>query len=124
MKKFVTIICAIVLSISVCIANKSESTVSNNLSTSSELYAAANVRVPTGVFFNGSDFVRVESSWVRICIDRVSEEYDFNAERDPYGNYVLVLIKRGNYTGESIMIYPNGMSLYYDDVKYTKKSRY
>lgn len=87
---------------------------------STSVYATASssrVSIPTGVFFNGSNFVKVESSWVRICIGGQSSEYDIrNAEMDPYGNYALVLSN-----GASITIYSNGRSLYYNGTTYSKK---
>lgn len=78
------------------------------------------VSIPTGTFWNNKNFVKVESSWVRIYINRQSSEYDIrNAEIDPSGNYALVLSN-----GASITIYSNGRSLYYDGSTYTRSDNY
>lgn len=114
MKKLIAASVAIVLSFGVCIS--SDATV---LSPTSVSVASSSARVnfPTGVFFNGYDFVKVENTWVRICIDRQSSEFDIrSAEMDPSGNYALVLSN-----GASITIFSNGRSLYYDGSTYSKK---
>lgn len=79
---------------------------------------SASVNIPTGVFFNGSNFVKVESTWVGIFIGGGSRR-DLSikhAEIDPYGNYAIVL-----EGGESITIYSNGRSLIYNGTTYSKK---
>ncbi len=84
-------------------------------STSSASYSS--ISIPTGAFFNGNDFVYVQSSWVRIVINGSRVEYDIrNAEKDPYGNYALVLSN-----GASMTIYSDGRSLYYDGRTYSMK---
>ena len=88
-----------------------------SISSTSLASSSLHVKIPTGVFFNGYDFVKVESTWVRICIGRQSSEYSIKkVEMDPYGNYVLILPE-----GESITITSNGKSLYYKGSKYSKK---
>lgn len=78
---------------------------------------SSSVSIPTGVFFNGKNFVKVESSWVRICIGGQSSEYNIrNAAIDPWGNYALVLSN-----GASMTIYSNGRSLYYGGSTYSKR---
>lgn len=114
MKKLIAASLAILLSSGIVIV--SEAAVLSPAS----VYAASSssrVSIPTGVFFNGSNFVKVESTWVRICIGNQSSEYDIrNAEIDPSGNYALVLSN-----GASMTIYSNGRSLHYDGTTYTKK---
>lgn len=112
MKKLFTVVCALVIGITACIASMTESTVA----TTSAAEVSTSVSVPTGIFFNDTDFIKVENGWVRICINRQSKEYDFRAEMDPYGNYALVLSN-----GESITIYSNGRTLYYGGNTYSKK---
>lgn len=78
---------------------------------------SARVDFPTGAFFNGRNFIYVQSTWVRIVIDGVMKEYDItHVERDPWHNYALVL-----EGGISITIYRNGRTLYYNDTTYSKK---
>ncbi|MDE6582572.1 MAG: hypothetical protein K2K47_08620 [Duncaniella sp.] len=113
MKKFFTIVCAAFLGISVGVAGMSES---KSESISELTMASSRVNVPTGVYFNGTDFIKVESSWIRICINSQSKEYDFDAEMDPYGNYVL----KFGY-GDCITIYSGGRSLSYNGTTYSKK---
>ena len=87
-----------------------------SVSTSSQV-RKSQVRIPTGVFFNGSDFVKVENTWVRICIDRQSVEFDIrHAELDSSGNYALVLSN-----GASMTIDSDGRSLYYGGSAYSKR---
>ncbi|MBQ9093920.1 MAG: hypothetical protein IJY03_08060 [Prevotella sp.] len=115
MKKIVTIVCTMALGISTCIASNSAPKSTSTTFTTVELPSAA-VNVPTGVFFNGSNFIKVTSTWVRIAVGGQGKEYSFTSETDPYGNYVL---KLGN--GECITIYSNGRSLYYNGATYSKK---
>ncbi len=79
--------------------------------------SSSEVNVPTGSFFNGTDFVYVQKGWVRIVIQPQSAEYNYTAQTDNYGNIVLKLTN-----GEAITIYPNGRALIYNGVKYEKKS--
>lgn len=83
--------------------------------------SAASIAIPTGNFFNGTDFIKVEKDWLRVVVNRNSKEYDFHAEKDPWGNYALTLIYHGTRTGEIITIDSGGRSLYYNGVKYIKK---
>lgn len=113
MKKIVIIVCTIVLGTSFCIAGQSDSKIA--ASATVEMSTAA-VNVPTGVFFNGSNFIKVESSWLRIVINgQIKAECSFHAEMDPYGNYTLT------FNGECITIYSNGRSLYYNGATYSKR---
>ena len=114
MKKFVTIACAMLLGISACIASESATTSTNN--STAESYSSS-VSVPTGTFFNGYNFIKIESTWLRIVIGGQMREYSFNAQKDPHGNYALTF---GD--GESITIYPNGRTLYYNGTTYSKKN--
>lgn len=99
------------------IANATE-TPSEASSSMSVSVSSSDVSFPTGVFFNGSDFVKVERSWVRVVVSGQMDEYDVrHSERDPWGNYALVLSN-----GESLTIYSDGRSLYYDGTTYKKKS--
>lgn len=85
---------------------------------SSAAASSARVSIPTGTFFNGTNFVYVQSTWVRIVINSQSSEYDIrHAEVDPNGNYALVLSN-----GTSMTIYSNGRTLYYGGTTYSKKS--
>lgn len=112
MKKLVAAIVVAMICCGVGIAGEISIPAATSLALSS-----SQVSIPTGVFFNGTDFVKVESSWVRICINRESSEYDIrHTEMDPYGNYVVVLSN-----GECITIYKGGRSLYYDGTTYSKK---
>lgn len=115
MKKKITVMsCAVVMSISACIASSFASTSS---SFSSMQLAAASINVPTGVFWNGKDFIKVESSWLRIVINgSMKEYYDFSTEMDPQGNYIL------KFSGECITMASNGSILYYNGTAYSKKS--
>ncbi len=113
MKKIVIIVCTIVLGISFCIAGQSDS---KEIAFATADVSTAGVNVPTGVFFNGSDFIKIESSWLRIVINRQMKEYSFRAQKDPYGNYALTF---GD--GESITIYSNGVSLYYNGTTYSRR---
>ncbi len=113
MKKIVIIVCTIVLGISFCIAGQSDSKAPAFVTVE---MSTAGVNVPTGVFFNGSDFIKVESSWLRIVINRQMKEYTFHAEMDPYGNYALTF---GD--GECITIYSNGTSLNYKGTTYSRR---
>ena len=82
--------------------------------------SSSRVSIPTGTFWNNKNFIKVESSWVRIYIGGNSAEYDIrNAEIDTWGNYALVLSN-----GASITIYSNGRSLYYDGSTYSMRSNY
>ncbi len=114
MRKLILASLAIMLSCGIIIASEAPSL------SSASVYASASssrVSIPTGVFFNGYNFIKVESSWVRICIGGQSSEYDIrNAEMDPSGNYALVLSN-----GVSITIYSNGRTLYYNGSTYSKK---
>lgn len=98
--------------------------VAENMSNATDMAAAemsaAVVNVPTGVYWNGQDFIRVDRDWVKIVVDRQPKEYGFRAERDPWGNYALTLLYRGEIAG-SITIYSDGRSLYYNGTKYSKK---
>ena len=114
MKKFATLILVTILGYSVSFAEESAHPVHSD---SSSLSYASKVSIPTGVFFNGQNFVKVESDWVGIKVGSTRKDYSIrNAEKDPYGNYALVLSN-----GESITIYSDGRSLYYNRTKYTKR---
>lgn len=114
MKKLAFLFVAGIIGCSVCLASESPAPF---MSTAASSSYSSRVSIPTGVFFNGSNFVKVESTWVRICIGGQSNEYDIkNAEVDPSGNYALVL-----EGGKSITIYSNGRSLYYNGATYSKK---
>lgn len=114
MKKLAFLFIATILGFSVCMAGENTATAATQATSSSY---SARVNIPTGVFFNGKNFIKVESTWVRICVGGQANEYDIkHAEIDPYGNYVLSL-----EGGECITIYPNGRSLYYNGSTYSKK---
>lgn len=113
MKKITILVCAFIMSISACIA--SSSTLNSSSLISMEL-AASNISVPTGVFFNGSNFIKVESNWLRICINGSSREYNFSAQLDPNGNYVLIFGE-----GECITMRSNGRTLVYNGTSYSKR---
>ena len=114
MKKLVYVALAAILGFG--IVNASETPMAaeaSALSTSS----STGINIPTGVFFNGSNFVKVESTWVRICVGGQMAEYSINnVEMDPYNNYALVLSN-----GSSMTIYSGGRQLYYGGVTYSKK---
>lgn len=113
MKKLLAASLAVLLSGGIVIASGAPAT----SSTSVYSVSSSRVSIPTGVFFNGTNFVKVESTWVRICIGGQSSEYDIkNAEIDPYGNYAIVLSN-----GDSMTIYSNGRTLYYGGSTYSKK---
>ena len=78
--------------------------------------STAAIKVPTGNYWNGTNFVKVESNWLRIVINGQMNEYDFNVQMDPRGNYVLTFGR-----GECITIYSNGRSLYYNGNTYSKR---
>lgn len=65
MQRFEAFGFALALGISVCLAVESDSHIES--STTVEM-ASAGVSVPTGVFFNGCDFIKVENSWLRKSI--------------------------------------------------------
>ncbi len=114
MKKIAFLFITAILGFSVCLAG--ESPVPATAPATSSSYSSR-VNIPTGVFFNGSNFIKVESTWVRICVGGQKYEADItHAEIDPNGNYALVL--KG---GISITIYSNGRSLYYNGSTYSKK---
>lgn len=113
MKRSFILACAIMLGFSAGFASQSES---NSEAAAPVEMTSSRVNVPTGVYFNGSNFIKVESSWLRVCIGRSSQEYNFHAEIDPWGNYALTF---GN--GQSITIYSNGRSLNYNGTTYSKK---
>lgn len=115
MKKLLVIVCALVLGIGSSIASSSEYKIRNK----SRSETSANVIVPTGVFFNGNDYIKVEKDWLRIFINKESKEYDYTAQKDPNDNYVLIL-----KNGLGITMYPDGKSLIFNDTKYSKKSMY
>ena len=82
-----------------------------------EMTATAKIIVPTGIYWNGTNFIKVESNWLRVVIHgQQMKECSFNAQMDPHGNYVLTF---GG--GECITIYSNGRTLYYDGITYSKK---
>ena len=113
MKKTALIVVSAIIGFSVCSAG--ESTVPAITQATSASYSSQ-VSFPTGVYFNGRNFIKVESTWVRIYIGGQSSEYSINhAEIDPSGNYALVL-----EGGLSITIYSNGRSLYYNGSTYSK----
>lgn len=92
----------------------------NDCSNEEATISVAAVGVPTsimGTYFNGYNFIKVESSWLRVVIGGQRNTYDYHAEIDPYGNYVLTF---GN--SQCITIYPNGRSLNYNGTTYSKKS--
>ena len=114
MKKFAFLFVAAMIGFTVCFATENPVPATTQAPASSY---SSSVSIPTGVFFNGVDFIKVESTWVRICIGRQSSEYTIkHAELDPSGNYALVL-----EGGISITIYSNGRSLYYNGSTYSKK---
>lgn len=116
MKKIATFFLATMLGMTVSVAGEMATAAPSCASTS----YSKRVSVPTGAFFNGTDFVRVNSDWVKIVIDGQNKQYNIrNVEKDPYGNYVVAL-----ENGECITIYPNGRKLYYNDTLYSKKSLY
>ena len=98
--------------------------VAENMSNAADMaeveMSTAGVSVPTGNYWNGTDFIKVESNWVRVVVNRQSQEYSFRAEKDPLGNYALTLLYRGEIAG-SITIYSDGRSLYYNGTTYSKK---
>ncbi|MBQ2839400.1 MAG: hypothetical protein IJE73_07185 [Muribaculaceae bacterium] len=112
MKKISIIVCAFVMGISACIASNSAS---NSFSFVSMELAAPSINVPTGVFWDGSNFIKVESSWIRICVNGSMKEYSFSTEMDPQGNYIL------KFNRECITISSNGRTLYYNGTSYSKK---
>lgn len=82
-------------------------------------YSTSGITIPSklyGPYFNGQDFVYVQDGWVRIVVSGDRREYDYHAEKDPWGNYALTL-KNG---GGSITLYTNG-SLNCNGVVYKKK---
>lgn len=114
MKKLLAASLAVLLSGGVVIASDVSTLSSASVYTASK---SSNVKIPTGTFFNGYNFVKVESTWVRICIGGKSSEYDIqHVEHDPSGNYALVLSN-----GDSMTIYSDGRSLYYNGTTYSKK---
>lgn len=114
MKKSVLLSLAVMLTCGIITASETPMTTDQSVSVTP---SSSQVSFPTGVFFNGSNFVKVESTWVRICVGGESIEPDIrNAEEDPWGNYALVLSN-----GESITINSNGRSLYYNGATYYKK---
>lgn len=114
MKKIVIIVCTIVLGISFCIASQSDSKASAFATV--EISTGVNVPVPTGVFFNDSDFIKIERTWLRIVINRQMREYSFRAEKNPFGNYALTF---GD--DECIIIAADGVSLYYNGATYSRR---
>lgn len=113
MKKISIIVCALVMGISACIASNSAS---NSFSFVSMELAAPSINVPTGVFWDGRNFIKVESNWLRICINGSSREYNFSAQLDPNGNYVLIFGE-----GECITMRSNGRTLVYNGTSYSKR---
>lgn len=113
MKRFIILGSALVLGVSAALASQTES---NSEAAAPIEMASSRVNVPTGIYFNGSNFIKVESTWLRVCIGGNSQEYNFHAEIDPWGNYALSF---GN--GQSITIYSNGRSLNYNGTTYSKK---
>lgn len=114
MKKVILASLAALAGCTMCVA--SETSVQASVSATATA-SSSRVSIPTGVFFNGRNFVKVESSWVRICIGGQSSEYDIrHAEIDPSGNYALVLSN-----GDSMTIYSNGRSLYYGGTTYSMR---
>lgn len=113
MKRYVVFGCAMALGLSACLAAQSES---ESASAAAIEMSASSVNVPTGIFWDGSNFIKVADSWLRVCIGGQSRDYDFHAEMDPRGNYVLTFGQ-----GECITIYSNGRSLYYNGKVYSKK---
>jgi len=114
MKKLSVLFLAVMLGFTMCMAGETANSASTTVLSSAY---SSRVSIPTGVFFNGRNFIKVESSWVRIYIGGQSAEYSIrNAEMDPNGNYALVL-----EGGLSITIYSNGRTLYYNGSTYSKK---
>ena len=114
MKKTIFFISTLILGFCTSYANN---TYSISSAVSSAVLYSSNISVPTGVFFNGQDFIKVESGWLRIKIGESMIEDDYTAEKDPQGNYVLKMRKGG-----CITMAPNGRDLWYDGVKYSKFS--
>ncbi len=113
MKKLLSVSCALIIGILACVASQSES---NTPSSTTIEIASSSISVPTGAFFNGNDFIYVQQGWLRICINQKPREYNYQAQMDPYGNYVLTF---GN---ECVTIHPNGRSLYYNGTTYSKRN--
>ncbi|GEM_PF-5286234 len=105
------------LGLSACLAAQSESV---SASAAAIEMSASSVNVPTGAFFDEShsNFIYVQDSWLRICIGGQKREYDFHAEKDYNGNYVLTFGPAGQK--ESITIYSNGRTLNYNGREYSK----
>lgn len=111
-KLFIALSCVFaIVGVSVVATSKA---MANNAACSST--SMATVKVPEGNFFNGTSFIMIRSSWLRIVTNGQSKEYDFHAEKDPYGNYVLTF---GN--GQCITLYSNGRTLNYNGTTYSKK---
>lgn len=112
MKKLLILVGIIALSTSVNFAGDSQSEVA--ISGNSSAYATASL--PSnyqGLYKNGSDFIIVRDTWVRIVINQQMNEYDFNAEACSNG-YSLNL---GG--GQNITVYSDG-TLYYAGTKFIK----
>ena len=112
MKKFLCIAGAFVLCASACLAG--QTTVASHTTGYTEL-AASDIYVPTGLYANGSNWVRVYKDSVSIVINGNRRDYSFKAERGLQGSVLL------KFDGECITIYPDG-SLYYDGKEYIKKA--
>ncbi len=110
MKKNVVLVSAVVMGLSVCVANSSELT----STTFSAVETVAEANVPTGFFKNGNDFIKVNDGWLRIVIGGNAKEYNYTVEMDPWGGYIL------KFNGESATIASNGQSIYYNGVTYKK----
>lgn len=104
------------LGLSACLAAQSES---ESASAAAIEMSASSVNVPTGTFFDEPNFIYVQDSWLRICIGGQRKEYDFHAEMDYNGNYVLTFGPAGQK--ECITIYSNGRTLNYNGREYSKK---
>lgn len=112
MKKLFVIVAVVLFSAAIVDAKETTSNMNEEA-----ISVSTAVNVPTGNYWNGTNFIKIESSWLRIVIQgQQMREFDFYAERDPHGNYVL---RFGN--GECITIYSNGRSLYYNGTTYSKK---
>lgn len=117
MKKTIFFICAVILGISASVAETPCATTSLS---STLLVSASSVSVPEGTYFNGNDFIMVKDTWVGIRIgDNPRKDIGYKAQKDPYGNYVLVLDN-----GECITMAPNRQAVWYNERKYSKRSMY
>lgn len=110
MKKLFVLVSAVVFGVAVCMAVDS----SSNTLLSSLTEVTAEASVPTGLFKNGNDWIKVNDGWLRIVVGGSMSEYNYTVEIDPWGNYIL------KFNGESATLASNGSSIYYNGVTYRK----